>query len=281
MAFLLFFWSAFTQNIQFNLASSAESHGVTAENPVSGHVYHWKRGVDRPITYAGLAWSGYALTKIYSKSPSTVQQIQTLDRNNLIAFNRGGTNVYSEKAVRASNLFFYGSMPIPLLLLADKDIRKDAGRVGSIYAEAIAVTGLLYTASVYFVDKYRPLAYNPDVPIDTRTRGGAKNSFFAGHVALVGTSTLFFAKVYADYHPHSPKNILFYALAIGATGTTAYLRYRGGQHFLTDIIIGGGLGVFSGVLIPQFHKNKGNYPSRLSLSPYSGLSNGIALRYKL
>ncbi len=59
----------------------------------------------------------------------------------------------------------------------------------------MSITGLFYTGSTYLTDRYRPLAYN----IESRgeaMRGGAKNSFIAGHVALVATSTFFTAKVF-------------------------------------------------------------------------------------
>ena len=50
--------------------------------------------------------------------------------------------------------------------------------------------------------------------------GGAKNSFFAGHVALVATSTFFTAKVFADYHPDSKLRHLLYGVAIASTAGT-------------------------------------------------------------
>ncbi len=104
-------------------------------------------------------------------------------------------------------------MPLPLILLADKHIRKDAGKIGFLYLEAMSITGLLYTGSTYLTDRYRPLAYNPEVSIGERRGGGAKNSFFAGHVALVATSTFFTAKVFSDYHPQSKMRWIFYTTA--------------------------------------------------------------------
>ena len=44
-------------------------------------------------------------------------------------------------------------MPLPLVLLADKDIRQDAGEIGFLYLEAMSLTGLLYTGSVYIKDR--------------------------------------------------------------------------------------------------------------------------------
>src|SRR4030095_11790155 len=206
--------------------------------PPKTEVYKIKKGIDIPILLVGAGWSGYAFTKIYSKDPSTVEEIEALDRNDIIPFNRSAIDHFSQKAKDVGDIFFYGSMPLPLLLLADKKIRHDAGKVGFMFFETMGITGLLYTGSVYFHDKYRPYAYNEEVPMDYRQRGGAKNSFYAGHVALVATSTFFMAKVYSDYHPNSGFNWVLFTIAGGATATTAYCRYAAGQHFPTDIIIG-------------------------------------------
>jgi membrane-associated phospholipid phosphatase len=241
-------------------------------------VYRIRPAVDVPLTVIGTGWSLYAFTRIYSKDTSTTEQILSLDKNDLAAINQPCVNQYSPRASDISNIFFYGAMPYPLVLLADKHIRKDAAKVIYLYLEAMSVTGLLYTGSVYFVDKYRPYTYNPDVPLDRRKGGGGKNSFYAGHVALVGTSTFFTAKVFSDYHPYSKMKWLFYGVAGVATGTTAYLRYQSGEHFITDIFIGTVQGILTGILVPQLHKALEN--SNLSLIPYVGKDKGLAITYR-
>ena len=243
-------------------------------------VYKIKPGVDIPVLLIGAGWSGYAFTKIYSKDPSTEEQIENLDRNDVIPFNRSAIDHYSQKAKDVGDAFFYGSMPLPLLLLADKKIRHDAGKVGFMFFETMSVTGLLYTSSVYYHDKYRPYAYNPDVPMDHRMRGGAKNSFYAGHVALVASSTFFMAKVYSDYHPNSGFNWVLFTIAGGATATTAYCRYAAGQHFPTDIMIGAAQGTLAGILIPHWHKNKTLQSKGLTVLPMAGQSYGVYALYR-
>jgi membrane-associated phospholipid phosphatase len=251
------------------------------EDIPKGEVYTIKnKGVHIPILIVGAAWSGYAFTQIYSKDPSTDEQIESLDRNNVAAFNRSAIDHYNLNSKKLGDYFFYGSMPAPLLLLLDNKIRHDAGKVAFMYFETMAVTGLLYTGSVYFHDKYRPYAYNPDVPMDERKRGGAKNSFYAGHVALVASSTFFMAKVYSDYHPNSGFNWVLFTIAAGATGTTAWCRYDAGQHFPTDIIIGAVQGTLAGILIPQFHKNKKVKEKGLTLLPMMGESYGFSATYR-
>ena len=255
---------------------------ATQENKAtSDEVYRLKPSVDIPLTTIGAGWSMYAFTKIYSKDPSTKEQILALNKNDINGFDRWGADVYSDKAANTSDFFFYGSMPLPLVLMLDKDIRRDAGKIGFLYLEAMSVTGLLYTGSVYLNDRYRPLAYNPEVPLEERMDGGSKNSFFAGHVALVATSTFFTAKVFSDYHPESKLKYLLYGAAVVGTAGTAYLRHAGGKHFPSDILIGTAVGTLSGILVPHFHKNPLLKNQRLSVTPFTGQSHGLAVRYKL
>lgn len=243
--------------------------------------YLLKAKVDIPIIAVGSIWSGYAFTKIYSKDKSTPEQVERLDKNNLIFLDKWAAGKSSKLADKQSNYLFYGSIPVPFLLLADKKVRPDALKVGAMYWEAMAITGLLYTSSTYFVDRYRPWVYNKGLTMDERTSGNGKNAFFAGHVALVGTATFFTAKIFNDYHPNSPWRWVVWGGATAATGATAYLRHKGGYHFPTDIALGTAVGVLSGVLVPQLHKNKSFNP-RLSVTPFSmGETNGISLTYKL
>lgn len=265
---------------QDSLIVDTISINKTQEPSPDQEVYNLRPAVDIPLTVATAGWSIYAFTKIYSKDPSTAEEILSLNKNDINSFDRWAADVYSDKAARSSDFFFYGSMPLPIILLADKDIRKDAAKIGFLYLEAMSVTGLLYTGSVYLYDRYRPLAYNDEVPMEERIRGGSKNSFFAGHPALVATSTFFTAKVFADYNPNSKLKWIFYTAAVVGTAGTAYLRHMGGKHFPSDILIGTTVGTLSGLLIPHFHKNK-SYNTRLSMTPFTtGDIHGMAFQYK-
>ena len=243
-------------------------------------VYRIRPAVDIPLTAIGTGWSLYAFTRIYSKDPSTDAQINALRPEDVSRFNRGGIRPYSEKADKDSYIPFYGAMPLPILFLADKKMRKDFWKLNLLYLEAMSVTGMLYTGSVYMKDSYRPYAYSAETPMDYRKRGGAKNNFYAGHVALVATSTFFMAKTYNDYHPDSKLRWVFFGVAGAATGITAYGRYRGGLHFPSDIILGTVQGTLAGILVPHFHKNKILKNRDLMLYPFSGESHGLAAVYK-
>lgn len=248
---------------------------------IKQQVYKLKAAVDIPVFAIGAGWSAYAFTKIYSKDRSTEEQILSLDKNDINGFDRWAVRPYSEDLGTVSDYIFYGSMALPLLFLSGKETRNDFFKLSFLYLEAMSVTGLLYTGSVYFTNRYRPYAYSDETEMTWRTRGGAKNSFYAGHVALVATSTFFMAKVYADYYPESKVKWVFYSVAGLATGTMAYLRHRGGFHFPSDILLGLAQGTLSGILVPHFHKNRLLKNQNVRIVPYSnGESSGLALTYK-
>jgi hypothetical protein len=266
-------------SLKTNGLSPAELNIVN--NTPKQPVYKLKPAADIPVFAAGAGWSGYAFTKIYSKDRSSEEKILSLDVNDINWFDRWAVRTHSESLNQKSNYIFYGSMPLPFIFLATKNTRKDFFKLTFLYLEAMSVTGLLYTGSTYFTNRFRPYAYSSETPMTWRTRGGAKNSFYAGHVALVATSTFFMAKVYSDYHPGSKIKWVLFGIAGAATGTMAYLRYRGGFHFPSDIILGITQGTLTGILVPHFHKNTLIKDPNLSIVPYgNGESVGFALTYK-
>ena len=269
--------------VTVRLTDTVEFHPDDASMPPKrkGKVYRIKPAIDLPIIAAGTAWSLYGFSEIYSKPSSSEEEILSLNKNDINSFDRGAANNYSTKADDASDVLFYGSMPVPvLLMLFDGKVRKDFGNVFLVWWETMAVTGIYYTGSAYVVDRFRPLAYNPAAPMHERTDGNAKNSFLGGHPALVGSSLFFTAQVYSDYHPESNAKWLFYTVAAGATATTAILRLKAGKHFPSDLLVGSIMGPLTGILVPHFHKNKLFKNPHISVLPYTGSSHGLIARYK-
>jgi membrane-associated phospholipid phosphatase len=243
-------------------------------------VYKIKPGIDWPITLAGTAFSLYGFSVIYGRDNIPEATILSLKKSDINGFDRWAADVYNEKAEKISDIPFYAAMPLPLLLLADADIRKDAFKYIFLYWETMAITGVLYTGTPMAFPRYRPLAYNDKVPMGERTSGVARNSFFAGHVALVASSTFFVAKVFSDYHPDSKLKWVFYTGAGAATLLTGYLRHASAKHFPSDIIVGTAVGTAVGILVPHFHKNKLIKNKNLSIRPFTGRSTGVYAVYR-
>jgi membrane-associated phospholipid phosphatase len=269
--------------VNVQLTDTVRVHGEQKMKPErTGPVYKMKVLPDLPLIAAGTAFSLYGFSKIYNKDNSTDAQILALRQSNVSSFDKGALDNYSQKADKASDMFFYSSIPTPLLLMVfDKKIRKDAGKIALLYWETLAMTGIYYTGTPMLVDRYRPFAYNPNVPIEDRKSGNAKNSFIGGHPALVGTCTFFMAKIYSDYHPESNAKWVFYTIATGATTATALLRYKAGKHFPSDLLVGSIMGPLTGILVPHFHKNKLFKNKNLTVRPFTGESHGLLLVYKM
>jgi membrane-associated phospholipid phosphatase len=272
-----------TTMVSVQLTDTVQVHlEETAKEQPTGPVYKMKVWPDLPLIVGGTAFSLYGFSNIYNKDASSVATINSLRKSDISAFDRGALENYSDKADAASDMFFYGSMPTPfLLMIFDKKIRKDAGKVALLYWETLAMTGIYYTGTPMLVDRYRPFAYNTSVPIEKRTTGNAKNSFIGGHPALVGTCTFFMAKIYSDYHPESKAKWVFYTFAAAATTTTAILRYKAGRHFPSDLLVGTIMGPLTGILVPHFHKNKLLKNKNMTIMPFTGESHGLAFVYKL
>jgi membrane-associated phospholipid phosphatase len=278
-----------TTSISINInAQQTDSALVIIDSPIpvltvkKETVYNIKPWIDIPAALVFDAWSLYGMSVIYGRDPIPVAEIMLLDKNNINKFDRPITNNYSLKAKSTSDLFFYGSMPLPIFLMLDKKIRKDGLKIGLLFLETMGTTGLLYTSSAMIANRYRPYAYNPNVDMDTRTRGGARNSFYAGHPSVVATSTFFMAKVYADYHPNMKHKWILYTLAGVTTATTGILRLQAGQHFKTDVITGITIGTLVGILVPHLHKNKSFNNSKLALLPnFNNGGTGFTAFYKL
>jgi membrane-associated phospholipid phosphatase len=261
------------------------SPSITAKSAAKREqVYKLNPAVDIPLTLVTAGWSLYAFPKIYDKPGIPEATILNLNRENINGFDRWAADVWHKDAEKTSDLFFYASMPLPLLLFIDNDIRKDALKIAFLYFETMSVTGLFYTGSAYLWDRYRPLTYYPDfnkLPMHERTSGNERNSFLGGHPALVATSTFFMATVYSDYHPDSKFKYALYGMAIVATGSTAYLRHRAGKHFPSDLIVGTTIGTLNGILVPRLHKNKAYANSKVRVMPFTGQSHGLYVVYKL
>jgi membrane-associated phospholipid phosphatase len=252
---------------------------VAITKATSGQVYKVKNGIDIPLTIAAAGYTLYGFSVVYNRGKTPESVILALNPDNVNQLDRRVTHYYSPSAKAASDYFFYGSMPLPLVLLIDKKIRKDAAKVGLLYVQALSVTGSLYVTSSMLANRFRPYTYNTAVDMDKRTGGGGKNSFFAGHPSIVTTSTFFMAKVISDYHPEMKNKWILYAVAGSASLATGLLRIKAGEHFITDVMVGIPVGAMVGILVPQIHKNKKRNSSFTLLPTYNQHQPGFYMAW--
>jgi membrane-associated phospholipid phosphatase len=244
-------------------------------------VYTLKQAVDIPLIAGGAAWDSYGFSQISKKESTPVSKLDELKKSKIDWFDRWAVHPYSHSIDKLSYIPFYVAVPLPLIVFGiDNRMRKDFWKLTAMYGEAMILTGVLYTSAVHYVSRLRPLVYESASPIEERTSANSRNSFFAGHVALVGTSMFFIAQTYADYHPDSKFKWAFYGGAAVITGLTGYWRNMAGEHFPTDITLGAAVGVASGLLTPILHRTRLMNNKKLSILPFSSNGKGMSMLYK-
>jgi len=263
-------------NIQNEDTQTSNSH----PSPSAGSPYHtgfWKDGLTITAS-AGVTLLGYALIK--NKNDLTPEQLASKTRNSLPFFDRSDAGLYSYRANKDSYILFDGSYAIPVLgALLNRKEQSKFGQVMVMYLETIAITGSLYTITAGLVYRSRPFVYGDKAPLEKRIDKGGQRSFYGGHVATTAAATFFTAKVFQDFNPNSRLTPWLYTGAGALTVLMSYMRIRSGYHFLSDCVVSGIIGTATGILIPQFHKNKNL--EHLSLSPfYQNNSKGFNLVYK-
>jgi|ERR1035437_3500806 membrane-associated phospholipid phosphatase len=279
----------FSQDVVLNanICDRSLNYSANGETPDSlsnnkSQVFKLNPKVDIPLAAVSAGWSIYAMTKVYNKGGSTEAQILSLNKNNINSFDRGSVTPYNSSIDKMSYIPFYAAIPLPLaFFLTGDEMRSDFLKLTFLYFETLSITGLAGYSAVYFVDRYRPYAYDPSTSMGERMGQNAKNSFYAGHVEVIATSTFFISEVYASYYPDSKIKWLFFGVSGVATAGMGYMRLKAGEHFPSDIILGGVAGGLSGILVPYFHRNNIFKNSNISLTPFSsGSINGLSMVYK-
>jgi len=249
---------------------------------LKNQVYKINLWVDIPVTLGTFATNYWGLLVVDNKSRLDSTTILSLDANDVNRFDRSATRQNADFAPTALKLSDYGmagSFMLPLLLMIDKEIRRDWAPVALMFLETQAITSNLFSwgAAVY-IDRIRPLVYHPDIGWKEKTYIRNKNSFYSGHTSTSASASFFTAKVFCDYHPElGNKKYLIYSLALVPPLFTGFFRYKGMKHFPTDVLTGVVVGTTVGILVPHLHKKT---PENLSIVPYAGRMNGLALSLK-
>ncbi len=252
------------------------------QSNIASKPYTLKKWVDFPLTTAIAGFTIYNFSQIGKREGTSAEKIAGLKKEDVDGFDRWAILPYNKSVDKASYIPFYAAVPYPVVFFAlDKKMRKDYLELSFLYLQAMTITGVLYTSGVHYFPRLRPLVYDAGSPMDVRQISNSRNSFFAGHVALVATSTFFMARVFADYHPESKLKWVLYGAAAVSTAATGYMRHKAGEHFPSDILVGTAVGTLSGLLVPKLHKSKLIKNRKISLIPYTGPASGLALFYKL
>ncbi|MCE3283624.1 MAG: phosphatase family protein [Chitinophagaceae bacterium] len=217
---------------------------------------------------------------VQKKKDLTMDQLATKTRDNVPFFDRGNVGYFDESIDKDSYIPFYASFAWPMaMILVDGDQTRNFGQVLTLYLETMAVTGAMFTITAGAINRSRPLVYGSQTPIGRRLSKNSQRSFYAGHTAATAASSFFTAKVFADMNPDSKLKPVIWTIAAALPAIVGYQRWKSGQHFLSDNILGYGLGAATGILIPHWHKTRKS--DKLTIMPEAGPRyQGVAMVYK-
>lgn len=218
--------------------------------------YKFKPALDISIGAITIGAGTTGLIKQKKNKPFTEYEINSLAYD-VNKFDHSSINrSYNKKIHLTSDIGMLAAVASPLILLADKKVRREIKYVAPMWLETFALTYALTGMTKELVRRTRPYVYYDDVPLDKKIQKDARASFFSGHTSMTASSAFFTAKVYADMNPNSKWKPLVWTGAALLPAGVGFLRYSGGKHFWTDIITGYVVGAAVGILVPHLHRNR-------------------------
>lgn len=236
----------------------------------NGSPYEWNWTRDGIWTGAALAGSAGGLLLIQNKDDITLAKLneELANQDNINFLDRWVVGNDSEKASSISDIPFALSFAAPFALLLDDEANEHSGQLFGLYIESLATTASIYTITAGLVNRSRPYVYSDNLSDDRRTSNNGQRSFYSGHVAATATATFFAAKVFQDFNPDSKAIPYIWTGAALLPATVGFFRMEAGQHFLTDVLLGYGMGAMAGYFIPEWHKV--TRETNFSFAPVSG-----------
>lgn len=229
----------------------------------------------------GMSSLGESLCENYD--PITLEEIRTLDRNDVNAFDRSATHNWSfewdersdqyRDIVVISSLFLLSVPPVFHAKLSD------TFTVATMFLESYFFIKGVTLLTKAAVGRKRPYVYNTTLGAEERQAIGSDDaffSFFSGHVAAAFTAATFTSKVFTDIHGNSIWSKLLWGTSLSIAALTGYARVKAGEHYPSDVIVGAAVGFAIGYLVPTLHKKERGDRLSVHVSP-----NRIYLRLQL
>lgn len=219
-----------------------------------GQGYELKNAREITLLSVGAAGTTASILLRNKREPLRLDEIDNFNINDVFAFDRLSDGSYRKVSRIASDVLLHSSYALPLTLLAFDETRQDAGTLGVIFLQTIALNETLTGITKALVKRPRPYTYNQGAPEDVRTMRGNNFSFFSGHTSYTAAIAFFTAKTISDYVDNPTIRKLAWTGAFLWPAATGYFRYRAGKHFPTDVIVGYIVGASVGYLVPHLHK---------------------------
>ena len=164
---------------------------------------------------------------------------------------------YSSTFDKIGTITQFASLLTPAVLMAAP--MEEWCTIGTMYAESVFLSYGLKELAKNLVNRPRPYMYFEGAPEKDIEEGDWNKSFFSGHTTLSFTGATFASYVFSKYFPESKWKVPVIVGSYTLATTTAILRMKSGNHFLSDVLVGAVVGSLSGFLVPYLHSFN-NYP---------------------
>ncbi|MCP4677308.1 MAG: phosphatase PAP2 family protein [Deltaproteobacteria bacterium] len=220
-------------------------------SPSRGPAYRLNLAVDLPAFFiAGLVSVGWMLGD--ELGPAHCAPL--CDKSNVNALDRRVAGNYNENWSKVSDAALLTALGTSAIaLFAD-----DGFSSGIIDFVVMAESALMTNATIIVLNlatrRARPYLYSEKAPEEVRTSGTASLSFPSGHI---GTATAVTTSLFGILYIRNPGSAwpwVWLGFGTAASGLVATGRVMAGRHFITDVIVGGAMGVCMGILVPVLHK---------------------------
>ena len=102
------------------------------------------------------------------RGPHTIDDLAALDSETIFAFDNGTIGYFSSQAKINSDHLKNGIFIAPLSLFLSGQARENMREIMIMYAEVFSLNGGITRFTKGAIGRYRPYAYNPDVPINIK-----------------------------------------------------------------------------------------------------------------
>jgi membrane-associated phospholipid phosphatase len=208
-----------------------------------------------PIGLIGINTSITSALLKGKKPTISPEEISKLNSQNINILDRTATKNYSASARKISDIVSTASMFLPALVLINTDAQKEWKTVGLMTVETYLLTAGITNITKELIQRKRPFLYNPNVPLSEKLHKDATSSFFSGHTSMTTASTFLTATMIDRYSPNNEFKPYYWSLSATIPLGVGYCRWKGGKHFVTDILVGYIVGAGIGILVPYLHRS--------------------------
>lgn len=227
--------------------------GIILHNSQCQLPYKLDLRMDIPLSVAGAGMLGAGVIIGSKRKGYTPEELEALVTPTINKLDRSSLDRWSPKAQKASDFFMFFSLVTPASLFAGEKVRNNWKSVSVIGLQTYLIGGGITSITKETVMRTRPFVYNDQAPMHYKLKKDANRSFFSGHTSFSAFGTFMTAKMFSDHYPNSKWKGAVWTSSSLLPAVTGFLRYWGGKHYPSDILVGYLVGAAVGILLPQIH----------------------------